>query len=320
MSRAPVLVVGLVLACTDARDPAPVSEPTPERADPVMPESSNKATLEPLALRCEGAALATIFAKLDDAALAAIDDGPSARLLARWEAARSFTADGSLEPDAVASWVDALTRELGSEPPRWWIDQLAAGKQRPGDERGPPYYDVGLTEHGDRRGELVAGPGTTRVRPGVAMGLSESGGKLFFDLSMGRVELGPLPVEPDATIELARARAGSILYYATFSRGSGGFRFPLRAIGPDGRDRWQAEVCGPDRQILGGLGYLTVEIVVLEPPPEPGVEPGMKLPSRGATGIAVFTAESHGVALDVFDPQTGARTLAWSSDFWFSRT
>src|SRR5690606_25225933 len=138
-------------------------------------------------------------------------------------------------------------------------------------------------------------------------------------LSMGRVELGPLPTEPDATLEISRARAGSTLYYASFSRGSGGFRFPLRAIDGNGRERWQAEVCGPDRKILGGLGYLTVEIVVLEPPPDPGVAPGSKQPSSGATGIAVFTAESHGVALDVFDPQTGARTLAWSSDFWFAR-
>lgn len=318
MSRA-LLLVGLVLACTDARDAASVSAPAPERRDPVMDESptSNIDELEPLALRCDGAAIAAVFAKLDAAALAAVDDGPSARLLARWEATRSFAADGSIEPRAVESFIEALTQELGSEPPRWWIDQLASAKQS--SEDGPPYYDVGLTDSGDRRGELVAGPGNLRVRPDLAMWLSEADGKLSFDLSMGRVELGPLPSDPDTTLELARARAGSTLYYATFSRGSGGFRFPLWAIDSDGRAKWQAEVCGPDRKFLAGLGYLTVEIVVLEPPPDPGAAPGLKLPSSGATGIAVFTAESHGVALDVFDPQTGARTLAWSSDFWFVR-
>jgi hypothetical protein len=104
-------------------------------------------------------------------------------------------------------------------------------------------------------------------------------------------------------IEHARARAGTTIYYASFSQGSGGFRFPLRAVGPDGTLAWTAEVCGPDRRILAGHGHLTVEIVVLD----------------SGAGIAVFTAESHGVALDVFDPQTGKRTLAWSSDFWFAR-
>lgn len=33
----------------------------------------------------------------------------------------------------------------------------------------------------------------------------------------------------------------------------------------------------------------------------------------------VFTAESHGVALDVFEIDSGDRSLAWSSDFWFWR-
>jgi hypothetical protein len=240
-------------------------------------------------------------------------------LWARGEAARSFSADGSIEPHAVDSLIEELTRELGSVPPRWWIEQLASARLRPGADGGPPSYDVGFGKDSDRRGALVAGPGNLRVRSGVAMGLSGADGKLYFDLGIGRVELGPLPTDPDATLELARARAGSTIYYATFSRGAGGFRFPLRAIGSDGQQRWQAEVCGPDRQILGGVGYLTVEIVVLEPPPEPGSAPGMKLPSAGVTGIAVFTAESHGVALEVFDPQTGARTLAWSSDFWFAR-
>jgi hypothetical protein len=319
MSRPFVLLVGLLIACTDGRDPAPVTEPAPapERSDPPVNEPTAPLDFESLALACDGAAIKAAFAKHDAAALAAIDAGPSARLLARWETAREFGKDGQIERAAVDALVAALTSELGSAPPSWWVDQLAAAKQYDG--KDPPYYDVGIGENSDRRGELVAGPGSTRVRPNMAMVLSGANGKLYFDLSMGRVELGPLPSDPDATIEVARARAGSTLYYASFSRGSGGFRFPLHAVGSDGRERWQAEVCGPDRKILAGVGYLTVEIVVLEPPPGPDEKPGEKRASSGATGIAVFTAESHGVALDVFDPQTGARTLAWSSDFWFAR-
>jgi hypothetical protein len=317
MPRSLLVLLGLVLACTDARDPAPVDEPAPERSEPPVNEPTATPNLESLALQCDGVTIKAAFAKLDAAGLAAIDEGPSARLLARWEGTRKFAANGLIERAGVETFVAALTTELGSAPPSWWVDQLAAAKQYDGQD--PPYYDVGLSEHGDRRGELVAGPGTTRVRPGMAMVLAGGNGKLYFDLSMGRVELGPLPSDPDATIEVGRARAGSTIYYASFSRGSGGFRFPLHAIGSDGRERWQAEVCGPDRKILAGHGHLTVEIVVLEPPPAADEKPGEKRASGGATGIAVFTAESHGVAVEVFDPQTGARTLAWSSDFWFAR-
>ena len=321
MSRPFVLLVALAIACTDGRDPAPVSEPAPAQSDPLVHDTppAIPETLEPLALRCDGAAIKAAFAELDPAALAGLDHGPSTRLLARWESTRRFGDDGSIDSAAVEAFALALARELGQEPPRWWVEQLAAAKLRPGDDQGPPYYDVGMTESGDRRGELVPGPGSTRVRPNMAAVLSESNGQLYFDLSMGRLELGPLPSDPDATLELARARAGSVIYYASFSRGSGGFRFPLRAIAHHGGEQWQAEVCGPDRKILGGLGYLTVEIVVLEPAPGPDEKPGMKIASSGATGIAVFTAESHGVAVEVFDPKTGARTLAWSSDFWFER-
>ncbi|MFO7563367.1 MAG: hypothetical protein R6X02_12050 [Enhygromyxa sp.] len=274
--------------------------------------------LELLALGCDGAAIKAAFAELDAAALASIDNGPSARLLARWETTRSFAADGSLEPAAVEAFVSALTKEFGQEPPRWWVEQLASAKLRGGDEQGPPHYDVGFTEQGDRRGPLVRGPGRTKVRPSHARAIGASQGALFFRIGMDSVRLGSLPGLPDATIEIARARAESGVYFVQFYRG--GFSFPLRAIGPDGRERWKAEVCGPDRTVPGeGYRSLTVEVVVLEPSPGPDEKPEIEGTSSGATGIAVFTAESYGVALDVFDPQTGARTLAWSSDFWFAR-
>jgi len=277
--------------------------------------------LDRLALACDGATLGSGWAALDPATLTGPKASASVRLLAHWEAERRFTAyptNNTLDPAAVTSFVAALTTELGQPPPTWWVEQLASGKHDgPDPDHGLSFYDVGMTANGDRRGDLVPGPGTTRIRPGVSSVLSESSGQLHFDLSVGRLELGPLPTDPGVAIEVGRAHAGSTIYYATFSPGAGGFRFPLRAVNYRTGPFWQAEVCGPDRQVLGGLGYLTVEIVVLEP--EVGGKPGELRASSGATGVAVFTAESHGIALDVFDPATGDRTLAWSSDFWFAR-
>ncbi|MFV8754195.1 hypothetical protein ACNOYE_26930 [Nannocystaceae bacterium ST9] len=290
--------LAMLAACTS-------SAPAPAPIDPEPPgESMTDISLDSLARACDGARLRERIAERPAAELEAFVAGESAsvRLLAIWERDRSFAADGSLVPTSV----DPLARELevaiGQPPPRWWLDQLAAAKLRPGEASGPPYYDVGLTAKGDRRGEWQAGPGTTRVRSVGALLLSETAGQLSYDLSMGRVVLGPLPSEPGTMIEHARARAGTTIYYASFSPGSGGFRFPLHAVDSNGSVTWTAEVCGPDRQALDGLGHLTVEIVVLD-----------------SGDVAVFSAESHGVALDVFDPETGARTLAWSSDFWFTR-
>lgn len=330
--------LGTVMGCERAQPeaptlaPVPVSEPDPEPQP--QPQSQGELAavddaatlaqleeLEELVLGCEGADLRERFAVRTPAQLDALAAAapPSLALLANWERGRSFTADGVLAQASVDQLATQLEAELGLAPPRWWLEQLGSGRLREGDEAGPPYYDVGLEEQGDRRGAWEQGPGGVRVRPGMAMLLSTAKGMLSFDLSMNRVQLGPLPSEPGEMMEFARARAGTTIYFASFSPGSGGFRFPLRAVDSGGSSSWEAQVCGPDRKVLGGLGYLSVEIVVLERPP---ADPDSRtMPGSAATvrGIAVFSAESHGVALDVFDPQTGARTLAWSSDFWFAR-
>jgi hypothetical protein len=324
LGRAVVLPLFTVLACTKVDDRAPhakPSEPEPKLLNAQQTPPSEPIALEPLALRCDGAAVAAAFADLDRGALRALaegGEGPSTRLLARWEVERrltpTHTASGSIAPASVTTFVRELTTELDHAPPAWWVEQLSSGT-RGSDEAAPLGYDVGLRDDADRRGPWVPGPGSTQVRPDMAAVLSTRDGTLFFDMSMGRVALGPLP--ETTAIEVARARAGSTIYYATFDRGAGGARFPLRAVSSNGSEQWSTEVCGPDRQVLGGLGYLTVEIVVLEPASDPAAQ-GLKLPSGESTGIAVFTAESHGIALDVFDPKTGTRTLAWSSDLWFA--
>lgn len=320
-TRTPALMLALLASCTPAseRSESTMSEPTPTATAATTPtatepsEANEAGELESLALACEGSELARRLAGLDAAALARVE-GRSAGLLALWERARSFDAEGRIARAGVDELARALERELGRPAPTWWLDQLASARRYEG--REPPAYDVGRTATGDRRGPLVAGPGTTKLREANAMVVSSNGERLTFDLSMDRIELGALPKEPGALVELARARAGSTIYWSSISPGAGGFRFPLHAVDPQG-PRWTAEVCGPDRELLAGLGWLTLEIVVLEPPTTG--EPGVMQTSSGATGIAVFTAESHGVALDVFDPSTGARVLAWSSDFWFAR-
>ncbi|MCA9662297.1 MAG: hypothetical protein KC486_28415 [Myxococcales bacterium] len=330
------LAVALLAACTTARPPADAEpRPTADKGDAPMPEPAaaedgrdpaapvpadvaSDEPLEPLALRCDGAALARALASRDLRALKTGGDGPSVRLLATWEAVRTFGDDDTLAAEAVDALVEALTAQLGRAPPRWWIDHLASARWG-GDASQPlPYYDVQMTATGDRRGELVEGPGKTRVRPELLPVLAEGGGKLHVDLSAARVAIADLPENPGTVVEVARARAGSTLYVATYELGAGGFRFPLRAVTRDGQ-RWEATVCGPDRQVLGGVGYMIAELVVLEPTPDPDARPGVMRPSAGATGIAVFTGETHGVAVDVFDPATGERTLAWSSDLWFAR-
>jgi hypothetical protein len=312
------------VACTGATESRAPSRPTAvERPVDVADQGDAPPEVEPdleaMALACDGAGLAQVLATLDAAEIAALAKarrGSSARLLLGWEATRSFTDEGALVPSAVSSLVAALTEELGTAPPTWWVEHLASGRRISTDRRPLAAYDVGATDAGDRRGPWHEGPGRTVVRPQAATSLTADGDTLAYDLGIGRVALGPLPPEAGAAIEITRARAGTTLYYAAFSRGAGGFRFPLHAVGPDGTT-WTAEVCGPDRQILGGLGYLTVQIVPLEPPPAPGAE-GHKQTSGALRGIAVFTAESHGVALDVFDAGSGTRTLAWSSDLWFA--
>jgi hypothetical protein len=333
-ARLSLLCLGLAAAsCTTREDSGPKAKPaapeSPESPEP-QPAPTPEATmdtktisgLDELARSCAGAELRDRLTALSPAQLTALaklpeSEAPSLRLLAIWERARSFSSEGNLTEASVTPLVAAIEAELGVAPPSWWVEQLRAAKLRPDADDGPPYYDVGLTTSGDRRGDWEPGPGGTRVRAGSGSVLSASGGQLGYDLSMGRVELGPLP-EAHTMIEHARALAGTTIYYATFSQGSGGFRFPLRAVAADSSLRWEAEVCGPDRKILGGHGHLTVEILVLEQgaATEGG---GPKMGHGKISGVAVYTAESHGIALEVFDPETGARTLAWSSDFWFSR-
>lgn len=329
------------LGCTETREvvpaappatPAPPVAPTAAPASPEPPGSSAASdelrvlaqTIETHALRCEGAELEARLSALTPAqrvGLEAFTEAPSARLAAHWREARRFTEEGTLVPGAADSLASIVAEVTGHAPPRWWTDQLASAR-RPTAPDAVAGYDCGLgpasTRGGpgsDRRGPREMAPGGLLVRPAGMATVGVAEGRMFLDLSTSRVELGPAPTAPGTMIEHGRALGGSSIFYATFAPGAGGFRFPLHAVDGRGNHRWQAEVCGPDRQMLGGLGHLTVEIVVIASTSTspPGSMPAAVEPRA----VAVYSAESHGVALDVFDPATGQRTLAWSSEAWF---
>jgi hypothetical protein len=262
------------------------------------------AQVQALAIACDGPALM----RLGSPAIAAIEEDEStlsANLLAQWERQRTFI-DGSISAKSVDAFVPALAAALDTAAPKWWVDTLKSARGGAGTATS---YDLGLVDGGDRRGPLRPGPGGVMIRPSLAV--VESNGALAYDLSMGRVELMPLPETQGTAVEITRAYAGSTLYVAAFEPASGGFRFPLRAVRSDGTDVWSTEVCAADRKVLGGKGYMIVELVVIEDPP---AKPGT-MGSTNPRGIAVFTAESHGVTVEVFDLK-GTRTLAWSSDLW----
>ena len=303
------LVVGI--GCQPSAPTAPTPDPSvaPEaevkKAPPPQTAALSPAQLDAMALRCDGAALLA----LGSSVLAGVEAGPehpSARLLASWEAGRRFDGD-TIDTKAVDAWVETLHAHLGTAPPRWWVDTLKSGR---GGEGVATRFSLELGEGSDRRGPIAPGPGDVLVRPGHP--LVESSGSIAYDLSMGRVSLAPIPETKGTALEVTRARAGSTLYVATFEPGAGGFRFPLRAVGSDGSERWKAEVCAADRKALGGRGYQIVELKVLE---TSTAKPGTMAPSE-VRGLAVFTAESHGVTVETFDVNSGERTFAWSSDLW----
>lgn len=271
-----------------------------------MPDDAVTAqALTAAAATCDGEAALKAIAASDAEQLERVAKaGPdvSARLLASFERHRAFAASGQLDAAGIGRFEADVSDALGATPPKWWVEQLRAGKRSPADSPDAAvFFDPMRTDSGDRRGTLETGPGGTRVRSGWRGALVESGGKLAVDLSMQRVELIELPSQPGWTVEVSRARAGTTMLVAVFEAATGGFRFPLHAIDIDGKTLWTAQVCGPDRKALGGVGHLTVQIVVQE------------------AQVLVFSAETHGIAVDGFDRASGARTLAWASSLWWSR-
>lgn len=303
-----LLLCTLGCASTNPNEAEPTPAPTKPEAKPMAetPEPLDLVAMDEAARTCDGASL---YAALEQAGpdglrrLEAAEAAASLRLFAAFERRRAFASDGAIDASGVRAFADVAADVLGFTPPAWWVEQLAAGKRSgPPHGDGSVHYDVGRTSEGDRRGALVEGPGGTRVRKDQALWLARSGDELAIDLSMQRVSLGPLP-PANSTVEATRFRGGTTVFVASFDAAAGGMRFPLRAWGMDAL-LWQTEACGPGRTILGGLGYATVELVV-----DPAV------PDR----VFVFSAESHGVALEAFATADGRRTLAWSSNFWFQR-
>ena len=112
-------------------------------------------------------------------------------------------------------------------------------------------------------------------------------------------------------VEYVRPRGGREVFLATFEPGSGGFPFPLRRYQND-EQQWETQSCGTGRSVLGGVGHLTVGLSVID---ESAGHAGRMAPPQ-VTAVALFSAESHGLAFELFDPETGERTAAFTSDLW----
>lgn len=267
------------------------------------------ADLERALRDCDGQALAGLRSHLGEDELAELEGdeqlAPAARVWARWE--RIAHEGERADRMEVSEFGVEFERRFGISPPPWWLDQLSGGKPSEG---GPDSYDVGLGHDFDRRGSWKTLDSGGRIRADDAMVLGEQDGQLYVDLSSRRAMLGEAP-KSGWMVEYARPRGGLEVYLATFEPGQGGFPFPIRKIRNDEVD-WETRSCGTGRFELGGLGHLTVDVVVID---ENAGSAGRMTPSK-VTGVAVFSAESHGLSFELFDPETGERTAAFTSDLW----
>ncbi len=289
-------------------------EPEPRAAEAsVGVEPVDSAAIDAALLACDGPALLGHSAAHHHAQAKDASAPASARAWGMWEELRAFDDGGALAPPAVDAAVESLRAALQTSPPAWWVDQLRSARRN---DAALPYYNVGLTETGDRRGGWTARPGGLRIRPENDAVLVVDGEHLAYDFSVGRAQLMKAPQTPGSVAEVTRAHAGSTAFIATFEPSSGGFPFEVRAVDSQGVERWAVTACGPNRTVLGGKGHLTVELIVLQDPAPRGTQMRPASPIRG---LAVFSAESHGLAVEVFDATHGHKTFAWTSDLWFHR-
>lgn len=302
-----------VLGC--GREPAP--KPT-TRAQPESPSEPSAAdtptapipTLAPVlpehARTCpDGASLMGRLSGAEPAALERMvaEGAPSLSLQARWERDRRFVAEEEglerLAPDVAKTFAEAVRERSGHAPPGWWVDTLASARRYV--ETGATGYDLGPQADGDRRGPLVRGDpfvtreGVTAKREGDRVTLEQGTRAVTID-AVHLLE----PTLPASTIELAFTP--TLALAVPYDPGTGGFPFELRAFElGTGTPGWRALVCSAGRTMLGGLGYLIVELVV------------------EGDAVWVYSAESHGVAIDAFALETGEPRLRFSADLWFAR-
>lgn len=214
-----------------------------------------------------------------DLEILAKERGP-ASLQASWELHRKPAGKG-LDGTGVLKFFARVGDRLGNLP-MWWQTAL----------KGATVHDNGVTSY-SLMDTLVAryahevpwGKAKVRVPAGVVPG----------DIAREMVA----PSMGDAShLEILRDKGSA--FVVAFSAGSGGFPFEVHRV--DGtRVVWKGTACSAGRQVLGGVGSLVVEM------------------TKQNGELVVWSAESHGVAVDVFDAETGAVTLRFSSDLWMAR-
>lgn len=211
----------------------------------------------------------------------ALDPERMPRLLAVWERERRVSG-GRLDPAGVTRFLRALETELGAPAPAWWQAALRSARFHP--STGATSYDVTSSRAARFSGTVAWGGRTLRAPAGIP------------DLAPIPPPRGGAPSHVDAIA------AGARIVVVPFEPGSGGFPLEVRAYraGPI-EPAWTSTACSAGREMLSGLGDLVIQLDVV------------------ASELRVWSAESHGLAIDAFDLATGAPRWRFSTDFWFAR-
>ncbi|MDQ3032769.1 MAG: hypothetical protein M3Y87_10155 [Myxococcota bacterium] len=253
-------------------------------AQPVDRIASARSAVAEVRTRCDqGAPVHAAFAMLSPPQLDALaaDGDRTLRLLVHWERERRVL-DAGLDPDGITRFLRALRSELGRPAPAWWATAL-------------------------RSARVHAATSTTSytATPARASRFTEriEWGSRTFVAPAAMASLDGIPPPLDATLDHVDAiRTGARIVVVPFSPGSGGFPLEVRAYraGPV-ELAWRSTACAAGRQVLGGVGELAIELEIT------------------AEEVRVWSAESHGLAIDAFDLATGAPRWRFSTDFWSAR-
>lgn len=253
-------------------------------AQPVDRVASARDAVAQTRTRCDrGAQVHAAFAVLSPRQLdvLATEGDRTMRLLVHWERERSGAGAG-LDGDGITRFLRALHTELGRPAPAWWASALRSARAHA--STGATSYAVTPAREARFTERVAWGSRTFRAPPGMP-------------------PLDGVPLPRDATLGFVDAiQAGARIVVVPFSPGSGGFPFEVRAYraGPV-ELAWTSTACAAGRQVLGGLGELAIELEIT------------------TDEVRVWSAESHGLAIDAFDLGTGAPRWRFSTDFWFAR-
>lgn len=257
---------------------------TPAPAQQVDRLASARQAIAQMRASCgHGAQVHAAFSVLSPAQSAALatEEDRTSKLLAHWERERRVAAE-RLDPAGVTRFLRALETEIGRAPPAWWQDTLRTARFHP--STSATSYDVAPARRSRFTSGVAWGPRTLRGPASIP-------------------SLDGIPLPHDAALDHVDAvRTGARVMVVPFAPGRGGSPFDVYAYraGPI-ELAWTATACSAGRSVLGGEGDLALELDVV------------------ANELRVWSAESHGLAIDAFELATGRVRWRFSTDFWFAR-